>query len=468
MPQFYRSPTWKHLLTNRDSLVVSDLSRLASNRSARFELGAPATLTGHVPSDDFRVYFPSDDNFELGPADPFWLGSSGNIVDFPRLEEGLRLMYSFRRDGAEGDGAPWTIRHAGPVLELNDDANPSRRLSRFTVYDPWQYLYRRPCRLAELVNTIPDPDPTSMPGDPGVVFPGEFATTGDQVVCELLRRTIDQDGLTYIDAGVAFGGTAFYSGTIETTEAFEDPIIFPRGMSVGEAWDQMVDTGTLDIVLTPIWDPFNRPGYCAELNVFNHAGALDGQGPFDTVLEAFPVFHWDRVGRSLIEISRFTDGRERANRIRAFQGGTGAQNAPWTQVLDGGSGDDDAASVSDFYSRVRYGEYWHQETYVRQARTDTVKNMAHDELARRRVAHRGWTFRPTPEFSPRPFQDYMPGSFVGFSHSSKLRAEQWWLPHQFNDQEIFPRIFGFTLNISDSSLETVTSLDVGIDDRPGV
>ncbi len=448
MPRFYKSPTWKHLLTKRDSLVVTDLSRLASNRRARFELGGPSSLEAFVPSDDFRVYFPWDDNFTRSDFDPFYYPAS---VDLPRVSEGVRFMYSFRRE-APTPTTPWVIRHAGPVLELEDDADPSRRLSRFVALDPWAYLYQRPLRLATASPTV-----NPMPGEQGVLFPA--GTPGSEIALEFLRRTIEEDGLTYIDAGTAWGGTADYAGTLETTEPFIDPLHFPRGMSVGQAWEQLVETGTLDIVLTPIWDPFNRPGYCAELNIYKTVGGDPGAVFF----EGYPTFNWDRVGRSLTRINRRQDGRERANRIRAYAGGAGGASAPWTGQI---TGPDAEASTSDALSATRFGESWLEATYVRQTSSETVGSLAKDDLIRRRAGLRTWRLSPTPEFSPRPFQDYMPGSPIAFYHSAKLREEQWWQPNQLNDQTVYPRIFGFTLEISDDSLETVTELDISVDDPP--
>jgi hypothetical protein len=471
MPRFYKSPTWKHLVTRRDSLVVTDLTRLASNRTARVELGGPAFLQGFVPSDDFRVYFPTDDQFTAAEFDPFYAGQPDGPFgedkwNYPRLAEGVRLMYSFRREAPAG-GDPWVIRHAGPVLELEDDADPDRRTSRFVAYDPWGYLYQLPVRRADFDLVTPDPTVNPMPGEQGTVFPA--GTTGDEIVTELLRRTIEEDGLTYIDAGTAFGGTADYAGTIDTTASFVDPIVFPRGTSVGQAWEQLVDTGTLDIVLTPIWDPLNRPGYCAELNVLS---LLGGDPGFGSVLTGFPSFRWDRTGRHLVRINHLQEGRERANRIRAFSGGTGAASNPWDPPghvghLGGGSPDLEA-TWSDGSSSARFGESWLQQTYVRQVGAETVSRQAEDELRRRRTGARTWRLLPTPEFSPRPFQDYMPGSYLSFYHSRKLREEQWWIPNQFNDQYVFPRITGFSMDISDSTLETITALDITLDDPPSV
>jgi hypothetical protein len=456
MARFYKSPTWKHIVTRRDSTVVTDLTRLASNRRVRLELGGPAFLEGLVPSDDFRVWFPTDDQVTRAEFDPFYLD---NPADFARLSEGMRLMYSFRRDGEGEGGAPWSIRHAGPVLELEDDADPDRRLSRFTTWDPWAYLYQLPLRNADPDLITPDPTINPVAKEMGTVFPA--GTTGDEIVTELLRRTIEEDGLTYIDAGTAFGGTADYAGTIETTPTFIDPTVFPRGMMLGQAWEQMVDTGTLDIVLTPIYDPLNRPGYCAELNIYASAGG----NPGDAFSSGFPNFRWDRTGRALVRINRRQDGRERANRIRALVGGTGAQAAPWTGHLGEleGAGDPEA-TWNDNVSSERFGRSWSEQTFTRQTRGETVGYLALDELYRRRAGQRTWRLSPTPEFSPRPFQDYMPGSFIGFYHSHNLREEQWWIPENFNDQTVSPRVLGFTIELSDDSLETVSSLDIGVDD----
>lgn len=460
MARFHKSPTWKHILTQRDSTQVADLSRLASARRGRFELGGPSFIEGRVPSDDPRVYLPAADGFTRAEFDPFYYPAGAN-VDLARLSEGVRLMYSFRRE-APAAGDPWVVRHAGPILRIEDEADPDRRTSSFLCLDPWGYLYQRPVRRDDPDLITPSIAINPMPGEQGTVFPA--GTTGDAIATELLRRSIEEDGTTYIDAGVAFGGTSDYAGTIETTARFlGDPVVFPRGTTVGQAWEQLVDTGTLDIVLTPIWDPFNRPGYCAELSIFENVGGT----PSDLFLgPSYPSFRWDRSGRHLVRISRVQEGRERANRIRAYSGGTGTASNPWTghKGNEGGAPADTESTWSDAASAARYGESWFEQTYVRQIGSEHVARQAQDDLRRRRTGVRTWRLYPTPEFSPRPFQDYMPGSFVGFYHSRKLREEQWWIPENFNDQELSPRVIGFTLDISDDALETVSELDIGIDD----
>lgn len=459
MPRFYRSPTWKHILTDRDSVGVAEMTRLLRQRVGRWELGGPATIEGVVKSDDPRVYLPVNDNFTRSAWDPFYY-PSGAAVDLPRLSEGVRFLYSFRRE-APGVADPWVIRHAGIVLFVRDESDPTRKTTRFMALDPWAYLFARPCRRADSDLVTPDPNVNPMPGEQGVVFPA--GTPGNEIVAELLRRSIEEDGLTYIDAGAAWGGTADYAGTIQATETFLDPIIFPRGTSVGQAWQQLVDTGTLDIVLKPIWDPINRPGYLAELNIYQNAGG----SPADAYTNGYPTFRWDRTAHNLVSIGRQIDGRERANRIRAFTGGTGAASNPWDPPGHLGDIDtvspDTEATWSSSTSAQRFGESWYQQTYTRQTAGETVGRQAADDLFRRNQGLRTWTFAPTPEFSPRPWLDYDLGSYVGFYHSHRLREEQWWIPENFNDQELSPRVFGWSIDMDDNALETVTELDISID-----
>lgn len=200
------SPPWRWVVTNRQSEVLTFLDNLASKRQMLYTLNKPATATGEVPADNPEVNIVDDD------GDPF-------------VEEGSRLLYGFRR---ETGTPPWRCRYAGPILQVNDVVRGDQPVTAFTAFDPWQVLFKRPIRLLS----------GALPKRTGFTY---VNTRGSTIALELLRNTIAEDGPCYLDAGVAWGGTSFYGGTIEDTTRLD--INLQSATTVGEAWQQLCDGG---------------------------------------------------------------------------------------------------------------------------------------------------------------------------------------------------------------------------------
>jgi len=191
-----------------------------------------------------------------------------------------------------------------------------------------------------------------------------------------------------VDAGVAYGGTAFYTGTLETGAGMQVSTTIQQGLSVGQAWQQLAATGKCDIVLDPIYDPFNRPNYLVQLNVYEQAGAINDSA----------IFAWNLPGRSLVGINRQQEGSVRAN-VVAFQAG------------QGGSGG--AATVQTATDSVtKFGEYWAQQFFPGVTDVNGVLDLATQQLSLRKNGRQTVTFRPAPERSPRPWVDYGLGDRV--------------------------------------------------------
>lgn len=415
MPRFYRSPQSRFIVTDRDSVLLTFFDRLARERETRHLLGAPASCSGLVPADNPEVNILHDDDF----AD-----ATDFENNYPFLHEGVRLLYKLRQDdlgiGTFPAGGRYSCRFAGIIMETDDAGTEDRSESRYTAYDPWAFLYLRPCRQTDGAQE------GELPNSMGLRFSG---SPGSLIAPELLAQTIAEDGPVGIDAGTAFGGTAFYDGVIETT-ADITALVFQRGTTVGEAWAQLVDTGTMDIVLKPIYDPINRPGYMAELNIYAAAGSD---------AEVVHVFSRDRSGHDITDVSRYIDGRERANKLQFYAGQGGIPVGLATS----------AASVT------RYGQYWIQQFFVKQPGGPTVSDFRDDEIIKRQQGIRTWRMSPTTEFSPVPYEEYDLGHYIRIYHSNRLREEQ----------EVLARVVGFTVNDT-NSIEQVTALDVTVDDPP--
>lgn len=349
-PRFPQGPEWRFAVLDRSSFqTITILDRIAYSRTAQFRLGAPATATGTVPSDDPEV------NLQHSDGDPY-------------VEEGTRILYGFRR---EGGTPPWVPRFAGVILQVEDTGDTDRAVSHYTAFDAWQGLYQRPIRNGD----------GDLPGANGLSFTD---TDIDVIIGTLLKNTIDEDGGCMIDAGTAYSGTASYGGTIETVDGTGTSFNFPQGTSVGEAWDQLVNAALCDIILTPIYDPAGRPGITHELNVYVQAGADQTSAIFR---------HGDNC-----RLQRLVDGTKRANRIYSFAG--------TARTLTAGSPHVDAASETKFGTQVA------QSFYPGQNQGGAVDALAEFQLAIRAGGRTTVKVTPLPERAPLPFTEYNLGDRV--------------------------------------------------------
>ena len=390
----YQSPAWRFVVLDLKTFeVLSFLDVLATARVVNYTLDAPAQAQMTVPSDNPEISIPWPDP----DSDPF-------------LTEGSRTLLGMRRDGPMG--SPWTPRFHGIIMQLEDAAQQDVAYSHLTAWDPWQYILARPVCNAD----------GSLPGPNGLSF---TTTHVDVIIGTLLKNTIENNGITGIDLGAAYGGTSFYSGTIETCDPID--INFQQGTSVGEAWQQLTNQNDCDIVLRAIYDPVNRPGYMVEGSIYPQAGTERDDA----------IFAWDEPSRSLVQISRLLDGTLRANKVKFFagQGGSasGGQSVP-VQT--------DAASVTKF------GEYWRQQFFPGQNVAGVVQLLAAAELALSKDGRETVTISPAPERSPIPFDDYFLGDRVPVYASSRFRAPL----------AGYQRIYGIPISIGDDQTESVQQL----------
>jgi hypothetical protein len=351
-------PLWRFIVTNRSTETLTVLDKRATERGVVFALDQPATHTGLVPSDDPEINIPA-------PA-----------ADSPAfLSHNTRFIYGFRREiRPTMADPPWRCRFAGIVMGLEDVAADAPT-SRYTAYDPWQYLMARPIRNND----------GTLPGANGIIYTNARAS---DMALDLLANTIAVDGDVYIDAS--------NPGLREDTVVIVGETKFDRGISVGEAWQQLCDTGTIDIILRPVYDPASRPGILCELVIRKQAG----QVRFNAVMG------WDRASRSLTALSRLIDGTRLANEVQFYAGQGGLPVALQS----------DAASVA------RYGEYWAQQFMVgKQTQKPLVELLALAQLEIRKRGAKSITLSPAPERSYLALRDYGLGDYVPVWASRNLR-----------------------------------------------
>ena len=439
------SPLWRWLVTDLAGAGITTLDKLATERTVTPMLNAPMQITGTVPSDDPSVNSLHTDNL-------------------PFLAEGVRQLYCFRR---ESDVVPYyTIRGAGLILQTDDASRSEDARTRFTAWDPWQYL------MASQLFYTDGEGCFSLPrkGQDFPVFTNAFA---DEVILDWLYCSYyqyssypfspgapDASANFFLDWGQYAGG-AYYGGTIESSPMIGTLHLAP-GTSLGQGLQEMAATGCCDIVITPIYDPVNRPGILGELSIYAQDPNDPDSGAGRRNYEA--VFAWDRPGRSLVGFDDLIDGSERANYIQFRTGLAGAKMYPavWN---DGSIG--------------RYGGYYTEQTFTGGSKVfaDFVASLAAEQLVLRADYKQTLTVNPAPERSPEPFVDYYIGDtvpvFIGTAQRGVYQlgdnSSRQPIPPGYTgavpspDPAVYSwqRVYGIPIEIDDSGVETVRQLLVG-------
>ena len=355
--RFFDGYPWRFIVTDLNSETQTLLDRLCTNRRVVARLGAAWEASGTLPSDSPEVNI---------------LRALGTLSDDPFVQEGISLVYGFRR---ESDVSPkWICRFGGLLLRLEDNADTDLALSNWTAWDPWMYLYSRPVR---------DPDTGNLPGQFGL----SYDAPADEIAIDLLVSSGAFDGEHHIDES---------SGQLDPCETVQ--ITFQRGASVGEALDDLMATNTCEIMLTPVYDPINRPGIVAELNVAPQLG----QQRNDVIMA------WDKPSRSLTGLNRLRDGTRRTNEIQYYAGQGGRPVAEY----------DDATSVATF------GVYYEQ-MFIVGKETDETESDALRALALRSYGEVTYRLSPATARSVDTIAllDYEPGDSVPVYASSNFREE---------------------------------------------
>lgn len=365
MPRFPNGVKARYVITDLAGATTTWLYRSLLSGTVVANLNQPWQITGAVRSAD-----PSVNTIFAGDGDPL-------------VAQSNRLVYVFLDYGGVN---PLECVASGVLMSPQDEADPDIGTTHFTAYDPWQYLFGRPC-YADTAGT-----PISSEG---FLFP---ATRGGVIVATLLKNAIESEGIgCFIDAGLDYAGTPFWTGTIEDTPVIDFRV--QQGMTVGDAWNALVaagdpsgGTGGVDIVLEPIYDQQFRPTYTSQLSVFNLAGSEKPSSPMA----------WGRFTRSTSTASREHDGTPGSFvNVADFHVGQGGYPVPLL-----GPPPSNAASVA------KYQPYWSTQFFPDQTEIDPVLAMARQALILGKQGKRTFTVNPDPLRASVPFRDYTVGDRI--------------------------------------------------------
>lgn len=402
--QFCDAPFWRFVVATLGGTVLTFLDKAARERAVSLTLNAPAVASGVVPSDDPEINILHTDGY-------------------PFLSPGNRLLWGFRQENAvagvyPGSGADvWVPRFGGIIQQVEDVADSDNANSTYTAFDPLSYLFSRP-----VVNFD-----GSFVGTNGISW---TATQIEVVIGQIIRNTILNHGGIHCDLPATYGGTAFYSGTWDATTSID--VNFAQGTSVGEAILSLTNQDLVDVVLEPIWDPINRPGYVCEMSVYSQAGAVQDDA----------IFAWDRPSHSLVGMSRLADLKELANNVKYFAGTAGSASGGLTIPVQ-----------TDATSEATYGEYWRQQFWPAQNVASAVQALAAAALNLQKNGKTTVTISPIPTCTPLLFQEYGLGDRVPVYASDRFRQE-------LGDSTgtVYQRIYGIPIAIADDATEIINNL----------
>ncbi len=395
MPQLSR--LWRLVVTDLEGATVTMLDHLATERNCTPVLGDALQFTGTVPSDNPQINLLHTDGF-------------------PYLAEGVRQLYGLRNEPAEPtDPVAYNVRASTLIMQLDDAAREDDARTRFTAYDPWQYMMSRPVLVsANTTEGATGQLPAgTVAGDlippVGIKYPQDMSA--DQIVMDMITTTIDFGDRyaspplaalnLFIDHGQFGGGS---TNIQETCAVFTLGYPVQQGISLGQALKDMMATGVMDIILRPIYDPANRPGILCAIEILKQDLTVPTLGAGSYNYDA--IFAWDRPGRNMTGVDNLYDGTGRANIVQFYSGQGGPPIVPQT----------DADSIEI------YGEYEVQQFYpATQQILPAVITLAAEQLALRSRYKETLTVNPAPERAPEPFIDYDLGDAVPDFMSNRMR-----------------------------------------------
>lgn len=412
MPRWFSGYQTRFVVTDLLGVTTTTLDKLILSGQVAVNLNQPLTGSLSVRSDDRRVNRLFTDGY-------------------PLLAQSNRLVYMFFREQPDA-GNPWVCRAAGIFMSPEDQADADVPTTHFAFYDAWQFLMGTPAFIDHAGN-IPGPD--------GFTF---FATPGSTIAATLLANAIASATTgalggngTFIDAGVAYGGTASWAGTIEATPRIDYTV--QQGATLGQVWNDLVgienpDPGSgpadagLDIVLNAIYDPVGRPGYTHDLSLVNLAGVDRPGSPMA----------WGAFTRTAITADRQHDATPGSFlNVADFYAGQGGPPAG-----PGGLPITNPVSIATFLA------YWSQQFFPAQPDARAVVAMAQQALVLAKQGKRTFTVNPDPLRAIQPFIGYAIGDRIPVIASNNLRVTAGGLQ----------RVQGIPLNVAPDGITRVSAL----------
>jgi hypothetical protein len=335
------------------------------------------------------------------------------------------------------------------ILQTTDAAAQDDARTRFTAWDPFQYLFYQPVLIViggeiPVTEVLPRQGVTYDINTP--IFEVGYATTYDALIITWLDNALSLSSMfsLYID----YGQTIFYTGTIETCAVVSNYHVDP-GQNVGQAIQDVCAAGYCDVWFEPIYDPVNRPGILCQLSIFAQTtdtvgGQTGGLGDF----QYSAIFSWDAPGHSLVGANNLYDGTMRANIVQFYAG----------------QGGNPVTEYSDPDSRAIYNDYWALQFYPAQTvLTIPVESLAKEQLALRSFYKETLTINPAPERAPQPFVDYNLGDRVPVYVTINMRQPlpPYWDGPQGDATLVWQRVFGIPIELDDNGTETVRELICG-------
>jgi hypothetical protein len=379
--RFFDSPLWRFAVSDLSFQILTLLDGIATDRRVTVTLNAAAVAEGRCPAENPKANIPHTDGHAY-------------------LSEGDRILWCYRREGTIGVSVPWVLRHAGIIGQVKPSARQDNAVAAFVSYDQWQQMYKRPIRDTGGV----------LPPTEGIVYTG---MTGRDILVEWLTASDTYDGATFID---------YTLGVDRHQTAVIDEFTVQQGMTIGEGMDELVNTGTIDIRLTPAMR-------VAGLTFNDLETYPTDDTPTIGVYKPNVIMSWDRPGRTLVGIDNEYDGAGRVNAVRYHFG----------------QGGDAAATLEDAASQARFGTYFGEQFFPGQVSEAGVAAMAAKTLSEFANGRRTILADIASDRGKQPFVDYMPGDIARVFASSALLEP-------IDERR---RILSIPINIDDNSTESV-------------
>jgi hypothetical protein len=378
MPLTVPQTEWRIVVTDLAGTAIVSVEGIASNKQVVFRLNRPAQLSFVVPSDDPRV------NTLHTDGEPF-ISCSNRIVKGYRLEAGV-----------------WTLRFAGPIMQVEDNGDAETVSTSVTAFDPQQLLYSRLTRRT-----------ASSQATAGAIDTATYsAVAGNTIAKEQVDQTITSAGACFIQT----------TGTFATTTA--QSLTFEEGTTVGAALETLTETNTMDVIFDPV---DGVSGIYATMSVAAARGSA----------KPAAVFGYGTANYAVQSIRRLLNGSELSNDARVA-GGRPSTGATWPT----GRATDAASST-----KYRTYESW-RAVDPDITNTTFLGTLATAELALRKQPREYLSITPFAEKAPQPFTEYFVGDTIQIWTGSNLR------------QAVAgaQRVYGMTIAVDDTGFETVSEI----------